>query len=245
MNITYKPYIRDSSFKELSIKSPTINIKGYKPKYTIKQDKEEAVIPVESPIEEIRVFKNFEINKAKTNTKKFESKEDFKDTMIPIYESLLIKRGLNPVFAKALVAQDGLESAWGSKPSGNFNFGGIKGKGSIKRTREVINGKDVYINDSFRDFNSLEDYANFKIDLLNSNRYNAFSGNISEFADRVQKGGYATDPNYSRTLNKVIATAKHGGTLKLQLGGVVQGKQWVKNWYKNRTLQIKRNIQQH
>jgi hypothetical protein len=111
MNITYKPYIRDSSFKELSIKGPTINIKGYKPKYTIKQDKEEAVIPVESPIEEIRVFKNSEINKAKTNTKKFESKEDFKDTMIPIYESLLIKRGLNPVFAKALVAQDGLESA--------------------------------------------------------------------------------------------------------------------------------------
>jgi flagellum-specific peptidoglycan hydrolase FlgJ len=41
----------------------------------------------------------------------------------------------------------------------------------------------------------------------------------------VQKGGYATDPNYSRTLNKVIATAKYGGTLKLQLGGVVQGKQ--------------------
>lgn len=228
MNITYKPYIRDSSFKELSIKSPTINIKGYKPKYTIKRDKEEAVIPVESPIEEIRVFKNSELNKAKTNTKKFESKEDFKDTMIPIYEFLLIKRGLNPVFAKALVAQDGLESAWGSKPSGNFNFGGIKGKGSIKRTREVINGKDVYINDSFRDFNSLEDYANFKIDLLNSNRYNAFSGNISEFADRVQKGGYATDPNYSRTLNKVIATAKHGGTLKLQLGGVVQGKHRLK-----------------
>lgn len=245
MDITYKPYIRDSSFKELSIKSPTINIKGYKPKYTIKQDKEETITPVESPIEEIQMHKRPKIKEATAKAIRFESKEEFKDTMIPIYESLLVKRGLNPVFAKALVAQDGLESAWGSKPSGNFNFGGIKGKGAIKRTREVINGKDVYINDSFRDFNSLEDYANFKIDLLNSNRYNAFSGNISEFADRVQKGGYATDPNYSRTLNKVIATAKYGGTLKLQLGGVVQGKQWVKNWYKNRTFQIKRNIQQH
>lgn len=223
MDITYKPYIRDSSFKELSIKSPTINIKGYKPKYTIKQDKEETVTPVESPIEEIQMHKKPEIKEATAKAIRFESKEEFKDTMIPIYESLLVKRGLNPVFAKALVAQDGLESAWGSKPSGNFNFGGIKGKGAIKRTREVINGKDVYINNSFRDFNSLEDYANFKIDLLNSNRYNAFSGNISEFADRVQKGGYATDPNYSRTLNKVIATAKYGGTLKLQLGGVVQG----------------------
>lgn len=245
MDITYKPYIRDSSFKELSIKSPTINIKGYKPKYTIKQDKEETVTPVESPIEEIQMHKKPKIKEATAKAIRFESKEEFKDTMIPIYEFLLIKRGLNPVFAKSLVAQDGLESAWGSKPSGNFNFGGIKGKGAIKRTREVINGKDVYINDSFRDFNSLEDYANFKIDLLNSTRYNAFSGNISEFADRVQKGGYATDPNYSRTLNKVIATAKYGGTLKLQLGGVVQGKQWVKNWYKNRTFQIKRNIQQH
>jgi hypothetical protein len=126
--------------------------------------------------------------------------------------------GLNTAYAKALVAQDGLESAWGTKPSGKFNFGGIKGKGSVKRTREVINGKDVYINDSFRDFDSLEDYAKYKISLLN-NRYKAFTGDISGFADRVFRGGYATDPKYADTLKRVIASAKHGGILKFQAGG--------------------------
>ncbi|MEG2196438.1 MAG: hypothetical protein RRY26_03200 [Cellulosilyticaceae bacterium] len=48
---------------------------------------------------------------SKSITRKFASKEEFKDTLIPIYETLLIERGLNPVFAKSLVAQDGLESA--------------------------------------------------------------------------------------------------------------------------------------
>lgn len=243
MDITYKPYIRDSAFEELSIKTPTININGYKPKYNVDHVEEEDIItPVESQIEEIRTP---EPQFKKQTTKKFKSKKEFQDTMTPIYESMLIKRGLNPTFAKALVAQDGLESAWGSKPSGNFNFGGIKGKGTTKRTREVVNGKDIYINDSFRDFNSLEDYVNYKINLLNNNRYQAFSGDVSEFADRVHKGGYATDPNYSRVLNKIIASAKHGGVLKFQQGGITQGKEWVKNWYKNRRPQIKNNIQQN
>lgn len=98
----------------------------------------------------------------------------------------------------------------------------------MKRTREVIDGKDVYINDSFRDFNSLEDYVNYKIDLLNNNRYKAFSGNLNEFADRVHRGGYATDPNYSKVLNSIIASAKHGGILKFQDGGLLEGKEWVK-----------------
>lgn len=244
MDITYKPYIRDSAFKELSIKTPTININGYKPKYNVEKVEEEDIItPVESQIEEIRAPEP-QLKKT-TNTKKFRNRKEFQDTMIPIYEAMLIKKGLSPTFAKALVAQDGLESAWGSKPSGNFNFGGIKGKGTTKKTREVLNGKDVYINDSFRDFNSLEDYVNYKINLLNNNRYKAFAGDVSEFADRVHKGGYATDPNYSRILNNIIASAKHGGVLRFQEGGLVQGKEWVKNWYQNRKSQIKNNIQQN
>lgn len=106
-------------------------------------------------------------------TTSFKNKDEFKATMLPIYAKILSQMGLNTAYAKMLVAQDGLESAWGTKPSGKFNFGGIKGTGSIKRTREVIDGKDVYINDSFRDFASLEDYAKYKISLLNNNRYKA------------------------------------------------------------------------
>lgn len=244
MDLTYKPYIRDSAFKTLSIKTPSIVINGYKPKYTTdtKSEESEEASPVESPIEEI---KTTQPSTVKHSSKTFKSKEEFKSTMLPIYESILIKKGLNPLFAKALVAQDGLESAWGSKLSGKYNFGGIKGKGTIARTREVINGQDVYINDSFRDFDSIEDYANYKVDLLNNNRYKAFSGDISEFASRVHKGGYATDPNYTNALNNVIASIKHGGVLKFQEGGLLEGKKWVQNWYQNRKPIIKRNIQQN
>lgn len=244
MDLTYKPYIRDSAFKTLSIKTPSIVINGYKPKYTTdtKLEESEEASPVESPIEEIKTTKPSTV---KHPSKTFKSKEEFKSIMLPIYESILIKKGLNPLFAKALVAQDGLESAWGSKLSGKYNFGGIKGKGTIARTREVINGQDVYINDSFRDFDSIEDYANYKVDLLNNNRYKAFSGDISEFASRVHKGGYATDPNYTNALNNVIASIKHGGVLKFQEGGLLEGKKWVQNWYQNRKPIIKRNIQQN
>ena len=197
-------------------------LQGYLPRFNTEEREEPRPQTVASPIidsietseEEPRAEKESKptyTTSANTTSSSFKSKNEFKATMLPIYERILSQMGLNTAYAKALVAQDGLESAWGTKPSGKFNFGGIKGKGSVKRTREVINGKDVYINDSFRDFDSLEDYAKYKISLLNNNRYKAFTGDISGFADRVFRGGYATDPKYADTLKRVIASAKHGG----------------------------------
>lgn len=239
-NITYRPFIRDSALGDINIQIPNLEIPVYKPRYSqpLEDDTE---TEVQSQVEEIR---NPEPIVQETIVHKFNSKKDFKDTMLPIYERLLKSKGLNPAFAKSLVAQDGLESAWGSKPAGLYNFGGIKGKGTTKRTREVINGKDVYINDQFRNFKSLEDYANFKIDLLNNKRYNAFSGDIKEFANRVHRGGYATDPRYANILNQVIASAKHGGVLKFQQGGIQEGKQWLEDWYKSRKGLVKQNVKQ-
>lgn len=240
-DITYRPFIRDSALDKINISIPNLEIPTYKPRYSqpLEDDTENEV---QSQIEEIR---NPEpVVQQNSNVYKFKSKKDFKNTMLPIYERMLKSKGLNPIFAKALVAQDGLESAWGSKPSGSFNFGGIKGKGTTKKTREVIDGKDVYINDSFRNFNSLEDYANYKINLLNNKRYQAFSGDIKDFASKVHKGGYATDPRYAEVLNKIIASAKQGGVLKFQEGGVQKGKEWVENWYKDRRSLVKQNIKQ-
>lgn len=213
-DITYRPFIRDSALGDINIQIPNLEIPVYKPRYSqpLEDDTE---TEVQSQVEEIR---NPEPIVQETTVHKFNSKKDFKDTMLPIYERLLKSKGLNPAFAKSLVAQDGLESAWGSKPTGSYNFGGIKGKGTTKRTREVINGKDVYINDQFRNFKSLEDYANFKIDLLNNKRYKAFSGDIKEFANRVHRGGYATDPRYANILNQVIASAKLGRRIFLTDG---------------------------
>lgn len=222
----YKPFFRDDL--------------GYKPRYTQPLHLEEVVVsPIydsENEDSEIDinslgykpVYKNIwegvEINPSKKESVlsyTFQSKEDFKNTMIPIYTNILSEKGLNPLFAKSLVAQDGLESAWGSKPSGDNNFGGIKGKGRIKRTREVINGKDIYLDQEFRDFNSLEDYARYKVDLLNSKRYKAFDGELDDFSRRVSSGGYATDPRYKEILDKVIKSVKKGGRIeKASLGTI-------------------------
>lgn len=252
MDLTYKPFIRDSIISDITVDIPISDITPYRPKYNTDnqssaEDEEEEATPVQSQVEEVNTAT--QQNPTPTSTtrssykSKFSSKEDFKNTMLPIYESILVQKGLNPLFAKALVAQDALESAWGTKESGKYNFGGIKGKGTVRRTREVVNGQNVYINDSFRDFNSLEDYANYKVNLLNNNRYKAFSGDISEFASRVHRGGYATDPNYSKILNQVIASVKHGG--KFQEGGIIEGKEWLKDWYRNRKSLIKQNIKQN
>lgn len=69
----------------------------------------------------------------------------------------------------------------------------------------------------FRKFNSLDDYVNYKIDLLSERRYRAFTGDPSQFYSRVKAGGYATDPNYVEKLiniyNNSILSAKQGGNL--------------------------------
>lgn len=220
-------------------------LQGYLPRFNTEEREEPRPQTVASPIidsietseEEPRAEKELKptyTTSANTTSSSFKSKNEFKATMLPIYERILSQMGLNTAYAKALVAQDGLESAWGTKPSGKFNFGGIKGKGSVKRTREVINGKDVYINDSFRDFDSLEDYAKYKISLLNNNRYKAFTGDISGFADRVFRGGYATDPKYADTLKRVIASAKHGGILKFQAGGTGEIRPDNRSWLRRK-----------
>ena len=223
----YKPFFRDDL--------------GYKPRYTQPLHLEEVVV---SPIYDSEngdseidinslgykpVYKNIwegvEIKPPKKESVlsyTFQSKEDFKNAMIPIYTNILSEKGLDPLFAKSLVAQDGLESEWGSKPSGDNNFGGIKGKGRIKSTREVINGKDIYLEQEFRNFNSLEDYARYKVDLLNGKRYKAFDGGLEDFSRRVSSGGYATDPRYKEILDKVIKSVKKGCKIeKANLGTIL------------------------
>lgn len=49
----------------------------------------------------------------------------FANIMYQAYRTLLLEKGLNPEFAKYLVAQDANESKWGTKMAGDFNFGGI------------------------------------------------------------------------------------------------------------------------
>ena len=113
----YKPFFRDDL--------------GYKPRYTQPLHLEEVVVnPIYSENEDYKIdlnslgYKpiyninpegdNIELSKSRNDSKlnySFSSKEDFKNTMLPIYEDILLSKGLDPGFAKSLVAQDGLESA--------------------------------------------------------------------------------------------------------------------------------------
>lgn len=91
------------------------------------------------------------------------------------------------------------------------NLFGVKGSGSAGsytiKTREVINGKSVYVNAAFRKYNSyyesLEDHAR----LLTNNHYKPFLSNaktVNDYAKGLQKAGYATDPEYANKLIKII-----------------------------------------
>ena len=155
---------------------------------------------------------------------KFSSPDEFKSYMMSTYKKILKEKGMDISFAKALVAQDALESAWGSKPSGTYNFGGIKGSGTTKSTKEYINGQYITTNDNFKDFNSIEDYARYKVNLLNNPRYNVFAHPVNEFAFWVKNGGYATSPVYTETLNRVINSFKQGGIIDYRWP-------WLKNNY--------------
>lgn len=213
--VSYEPIsVSDIKFPEVDIFSPYYipNIQEKTETVTTPQPKEEHKEIPQQPQEQISNNIVAE-QKPTTSNIKFKTTKDFVHTMKPIYESILQSKGLDKNYANYLVAQAALESNWGRSQSGKNNLSGIKvlasqkgkGLGTVRKTREVINGKDVYINDEFRDFNSLEDFANYHVDLLNNKRYRAFNG---DFITNVVKGGYATDPRYKNVLTRIYNQIK-------------------------------------
>ena len=116
------------------------------------------------------------------------------------------------VLPSVTVAQAILESGWGQAAPGN-NLFGIKGSyngQSIRlQTREVYNGRSVYIYDNFRAYPSLsesvEDHGRF---LAVNSRYNNLLGdtNYISVTNKLHLDGYATDPNYAYSLQNLIRT---------------------------------------
>ncbi|MBI4904405.1 MAG: glucosaminidase domain-containing protein [Acidobacteria bacterium] len=120
--------------------------------------------------------------------------------------------------ARILIAQWAIESRWGAKPVGDFNFFGIKrAKRHTKcytvETREVINGKDVTRVCEFADYESLEescrDYAWL---ITHGAPYRAAwqkyqqEGDLGYLVMSVARV-YATDPNYARLASQLTGQA--------------------------------------
>ena len=166
------------------------------------------------------------------NGKIYTNQRDFVEDMTAAYTKALATRGISTDYAKMLVAQDALESNWGkSSLVKDFNFGGIKAVNGTpfveKETKEYSAGKGMRKTKSkFRKFNSLDEYVNYKISLLSGKRYQAFTGDPTQFYHRIKAGGYATDPNYVAKLtniyNNSILSAKQGGNIPSRIDILVE-----------------------
>lgn len=132
------------------------------------------------------------------------------------YRSEAIRtQNLFGVPASITLSQAALESGWGlSGLTVNANnFFGIKadkswtGSTYNAMTKEVFSGNTVTINSNFRKYktaaDSFDDHAKF---LMKFSRYKILFENLDPFqwADKISKAGYATDPLYTSKLTAMI-----------------------------------------
>ncbi len=161
---------------------------------------------VDSYINNNGLFKEDTPKQPNTHSMKggFKSKEEFVNTFKPLIETELTKQGVDLSYTNLILSQMALESAWGSKPSGKNNFAGIKGStGKELTTKEYINGRLVTVRDTFKNFDSIEDFVTYYIDRL-KNKFNAF--NEGDFLSNIKSKGYFTLPlnQYRQTFNLVL-----------------------------------------
>lgn len=121
---------------------------------------------------------------------------------------LAVKAGAR--WPELVVAQWALESAYGKRPSGRFNYFGLKGPGKEVKTIEYYGGKEVQIVDQFLDFNSAEEAVEYLVDRWYKDwrQYKGVNNakTAEEAARALQSEGYATDPNYANKLIRVMST---------------------------------------
>lgn len=156
------------------------------------------------------------------------SPEAFVARIWPHAQRAASELGVDP---RALVAQAALETGWGKRlpnhadgSSANNLFGikasGWKGRAATAGTHEYVAGIRHNENASFRAYDSIGESFNDYVRLLkNNNRYAgalAAGTDVAGFARGLQRGGYATDPQYA---NKIAAIAD-GSTVTRALAAI-------------------------
>lgn len=142
------------------------------------------------------------------------------------------KYGLNPFVT---MAQSALETGWGKSAPGNMYFGikaGLswKGKTQLLWTTEYQNGQYVKVQALFRAYDSpaesFEDYAK----LITSKSWFKpalqYANDELKYITEIQKGGYATDPNYTSKIMSIVNIIKKKLILKLLLLDQVFSSYW-------------------
>ena len=127
--------------------------------------------------------------------------------------------GVDP---RNLIAQAALETNWGTRVPRDVqgrstnNLFGVKAAGPwngasvTAGTQEYQNGAAVSTTGQFRAYDSREQSFQDYVTLLRSNpRYSAAlntGSNVHAFASALQRGGYATDPDYASKVTAIAAS---------------------------------------
>lgn len=158
-----------------------------------------------------------------------------KDFVKKFYPFALQTQDKTGISAKFILAQAALESGWGKNAPGNMFFGvkdtdGVNGNEQLLTTTEFLktdkakfpvilsiekvlrNGATWFkyrVKDYFRKYQTPEaSFTDHALFFLRNKRYAkalTVRENPYRFAQEVAKAGYATDPDYSNKLSKVIA----------------------------------------
>lgn len=124
------------------------------------------------------------------------------------------KYGVNPYVT---MAQSALETGWGKHAPGNMYFGikagpTWKGKKQSLWTKEFRNGKMVDVQQWFRAYDnaeqSFEDYAKLITTKPWFRSALQYSNDELKYITEIQKGGYATDPDYISKIMSIVNTLK-------------------------------------
>ncbi|WP_419494999.1 glucosaminidase domain-containing protein [Chryseobacterium bernardetii] len=171
--------------------------------------------------EEVKVFVLTdllpELNNCKLNLKK-DGREKFYDefgeSAIKMVENQKKSNKFKGLYIIAQRRQEnGLSLTVPNNNPMNIKDSGDLGKSDLY-TKEVFNGKEVYINDGFGKFSSVEKGFEGYLKLLNRNFNDAYtailddSKTIDDFLSGMQdtgkKGAYATDPNYKTSIKGIF-----------------------------------------
>jgi peptidoglycan hydrolase FlgJ len=122
--------------------------------------------------------------------------------------------------AHLMLGQAALETGWGKREikatdgTPSYNLFGIKATGNWSgkvveaMTTEYVNGVKQKRIEKFRAYDSYADsFKDFAKLMTNNPRYEkviANLNNVYDYANAMQKAGYATDPNYASKLTSVI-----------------------------------------
>ena len=134
----------------------------------------------------------------------------FVKRIAPKAKAVAAELGIDP---RIVIAQAALETGWGKSVKGNNLFGVKshgKANGLMVATHEVIDGKRIKVEDSFRQHENFDDsiaaYGSF---LRENKSYKPMldASTLEEQITALGKSGYATDPRYADKV-KQIATSK-------------------------------------